>query len=284
MRALVPSLALALLAAGGPLAAQGWSTAPLRAATPVPRDGLPPERAAFNAWLREHKGTLTADQRRAARDRLHAYASAEAKVRGGALPAPGDTNAISPFVLAGGLGDPGAFLLTAWWSGARAPHVLEQAGLTVGFAPPYLVAGSTDGAWRVCYPFFFATEPMGTEVLPSGVRAQTLILSTLVTADKSEQGASAAHVVVSAAAPADSARFVQDLVARLALRPMGKVEAPGAWYTGPDGQLQPTVAVVRRLPQRVVLLAYTGTRGPFEVNRPHFETLAARLGTGPCAP
>ena len=65
---------------------------------------------------------------------------------------------------------------------------------------------------------------------------------------------------------------------------MGQTEAPGEWYRGADGGQTARVAVVRRLPRRVVLLAYGGARGSYEVNRTHFETLVSRLGTGPCAP
>ncbi|MBI3792272.1 MAG: hypothetical protein HY275_15530 [Gemmatimonadetes bacterium] len=276
--------ALLVLFAARPADAQGWSTAPLRAPTPTPKDGLPGDRAAFNVWLREHRNTLTPTESRLVRERLYVYVSAEAKVRGGALPAPGDTNAISPFVLAGGFGDPGAFLVTAHWTAAPPPYELTQRGLKVRFVSPYLVAGSEDDAWRVCYPFFFMTEPVGMEMTANGVRAETVILSTLVAPDKSPAGASAAHVFVTAAPVADSARFVSEVVQRMELKPMGHTEAPGAWYQGPDNAARPTVAVVRRLPRRIVVIAYTGVRGTFEVNRPHFETLVARLGTGACAP
>ena len=128
------------------------------------------------------------------------------------------------------------------------------------------------------------TEPVGVDVTPQRVTTETIILSTLVAPDKSPAGASAAHIFIAAAAPADSAAFVREALANFALVPMGPTEAPGAWYHGPDASPLPVVGVVRRLPQRVVLLVYTGARGTFETNRPHFETLVARLGTGPCAP
>ncbi len=267
-----------------PLDAQGWSTAPLRAPTPTPRDGLPADRAAFNGWLRAHKDSLSPQQAITARERLFAYISAEAKVRGGSLPAPGDTGAISAFVLAAGLGDPGALLVTAQWTGAAAPAEWSHRGVRVRFQSPYLVTGSPDDAWRVCYPFFFMTEPLGIDAPPGGIPAETVILSTLVAPDKTPVGASAAHIFIAAVGLSDSARFVAEQVRRFQLEPMGPTEAPGRWFRGADGAPMPTVAVVRRLPKRVVLLVYSGARGSFEVNRTHFETLVARLGTGACAP
>ena len=278
LAALLASLALM------PAGAQGWSTAPLRAPTPTPRDGLPSDRGAFNQWLRAHKDTLTPDQARVARERLFVYVSAEAKVRGGTLPTPGDTGAIGPFVLAAGLGDPGALLVMSQWTGAKPPYEVDHRGLKVRFESPYLTAGSTDGQWRVCYPFFFMTEPVGLDAPPGKVPAETVILSTLVAPDKTPAGASAAHVFIAAVQPKDSARFVNEAVASFALHPMGPTETPGAWYRGDDKAPMPSVAVVKRLPKRVVLFVYTGARGTFETNRTHFETLVARLGTGPCAP
>lgn len=274
----------ALLLLARPATAQGWSTAPLRSATPTPRDGLPPDRAAFHAWLRERKDALDPQQLRVARERMYMYVSGEAKVRGGTLPAPGDTTAISPFVLAAGLGDPGAMLISAQWSGAKGPFELARAGVRVRYETPYLSAGSVDDAWRVCYPFFFMTEPIGIDTPPGGVSAETVILSTLVAPDKGPLGASAARIFIAAAQPGDSARLIADFSARLRLTPMGPTETPGAWFHGPDNAPSQTVAVARRLPKRVVLLIYTGARGTFEVNRTHFETVVARLGTGPCPP
>ncbi len=279
------ALAALLCAHAVPTAhAQGWSTTPLRAPTPTPKDGLPTERGAFNQWLRAHKDSLTLVQARTARERLFVYISAEAKIRGGTLPAPGDTGAIGAFVLAAGLGDPGALLVTSQWTGAKPPYEVEHRGLKMSFEAPYLTAGGQDGQWRVCYPFFFMTEPVGLDATPGKVPAETVILSTLVSPDKSPAGASAAHIFIAAVPLADSARFVNDAIASVPLHAMGPTETPGAWYRGPDNARTPTVAVVKRLPKRVVLLLYTGERGTFETNRTHFETLAARLGTGACAP
>jgi hypothetical protein len=282
-RRLLVALCLAAIALRG-AGAQGWSTAPLRAATPTPRDGLPPTRDAFNAWLRTHGDSLTVPQARAARERLHAYLSGEAKVRGGALPGPLDSAAIGTFALAARLGDPGALLVTQQWTGLKPPWEIRHRGMSVRFEPPYLVASGKDELWRVCYPFFFMTELVGFDVTAQQVATETVILSTLVAPDKLSAGASAAHVFIAAAAPADSAAFVREAVVNFGLEPMGPTETRGAWYHGPAASPLPSVAVVRRLPQRVVLMVYTGARGTFEVNRPHFETLVARLGTGACAP
>ena len=273
-----------LLLSATPVHAQGWSTAPLRSPTPIPRDGLPVERPAFNAWLKAHKDSLSPAQALAARERLYAYISGEAKSRGGSLPGATDTGAISAFVLAAQLGDPGAMLITQQWMGVKGPHSMAAGGVVVRYEAPYLVVGSDDAAWRVCYPYFFMTTPSPRTRAPSGVSAEVISLATLFAPDKGPHGSSQGTILLVAAPPQDSTRLLDDWLTRLSLTPMGQTEAPGAWYRGADGGQTARVAVVRRLPRRVVLLAYGGARGSYEVNRTHFETLVSRLGTGPCAP
>ncbi len=264
--------------------AQGWSTAPLRTPTPVPRDGLPSDRAAFLVWLRAHQDSLAPDRLVTVRERVYVYVSAEAKGRGGRLPPPGDTTGILPFVLASQLGDPGAMLITQQWMGVPGPRILSSGGMMVRYAEPYLMAGSDDDSWRVCYPYFFMTSPSPRAVSPAGVSTEVLTLSTLFAPDKGPRGSSQGTVLIAAAPPADSATFIAEWVTRLELALMGPTETPGQWYRGTNAGALPRVAVLKRLPRRVVLLAYIGARGTFETNRTHFESLVNRLGTGPCPP
>lgn len=285
MRPLPALRAVVLVAlAGANAGAQGWSTAPLRSPTPVPKDGLPADRPAFLAWLRSHKDSLTPDRMVVVRERIYVYVSAEAKERGGRLPTPGDTASILPFVLASQLGDPGAMLITQQWMGAPGPRALASGGMVVRYAEPYLHAGSDDESWRVCYPYFFMTSPSPRTVSPAGVSTEVLTLSTLFAPDKGPRGSSQATVLIAAGPPSDSARFIAEWVARLELALMGPTEAAGQWYRGTNAGALSRVAVVKRLPKRVVLLVYLGARGTFETNRTHFETLVDRLGTGPCPP
>jgi hypothetical protein len=57
----------------------------------------------------------------------------------------------------------------------------------------------------------------------------------------------------------------------------------GAWFSAPDQDIMRRAALLRRLPDRVVVIGYMGLRGTFEANRPQFLDVARTLGTTQCA-
>ncbi len=88
--------------------AQRWDVGPFRSPTPIPRDGLPPERAAFFTWLVVNSGKLPNNVYQRVQERLYTYISQLAKDHAGAFPPASDTAAFNLFRAAAQIGVPGA--------------------------------------------------------------------------------------------------------------------------------------------------------------------------------
>jgi hypothetical protein len=288
MRRLVVGIAFATcLSPSSAALAQAWDAAPLRSATPVPRDGLPPERGQFLSWLERQGSALAPDRAQAAQERLYMYISALAKQRNGQFPASGDAEAARLFRLAAALGDPGALHVMRHLDAdtAQLPPrpIVRDARLT--FAPPLFTFASSDERWSICYPYYFMAAPAGRQTLANGVATDVLVLSTLFAPDRGPIGSSQATILMTVAVPRDSAKHVALWRAQLGVAP---AKAPsenrrGDWYASPPGEEMNRLVVVRRLPDAVVVLAYVGLGGTFEANRPHFLDLVDTLGSSRCA-
>lgn len=282
MRAFV----LVIIAAIAPasLGAQAWDPAPLRSPTPIPRDGLPLERAAFFQWLRG--SSLSPDDNQKARERVYTYVSETAKRDAGAFPTQGDTAALTLFRSAVSLGVQGADLILAVLDpqagGSLGPI---PPGLKLSLEPPVFTLRSDDSTWAVCFPYYFMPALAGRQTPNNGVLTEIAVLSTLVAPDSGESGASQATIFIAAAPIADSANHAALWTRQLGVNPVPAPgpSMPGQWFRSPEGERMHREAVIRRLPQRVVILAYVGLAGTYESNRPHFLDLLRTLAPNRCA-
>ena len=267
--------------------AQAWDPAPFRSATPIPRDGLPPERSAFLAWLASALGSLTQEDAQRAQERLYTYISAIAKQRTGRFPQVTDTIALSLFRSAASIGVAGADQV------ARAlnphPERLPAAGTVPDFRlslhPPLFTLASDDGSWGVCFPYYFMAAPAGRQRPSSGVLTELVVLSTLVAPDRGPSGSSQATILLAAASIADSAKHVTAWLTQFDLHPTSApLEDPaGIWYESPPGDPMHRLAVIQRLPKRVLVAVFLGLDGTFESNRPHLFNVLATIRSGHCA-
>lgn len=270
---------LCVLAA--PLTAQGpaWDRSPFHSPTPTPRDGLSPDSAAFMHWLRANATSLNQDQLQRARERMFTYISASAKELDGAFSS--RSGLCSHFDAAARLGVAGSADVAAALEPQREvpPRTPIPDGLTLTFQAPFFWLRAADDSWAVCFPYYFMPVPAGRQVLRNGVTTEVAVLSTLVAADSGAAGASQATILIAAAAPADSSRHVALWVEQLgvALSPSVALDSMGAWYASSGTDEMRRLLVIRRLPQRVVALAYVGVPGTFESNRPHFRDLLRTL-------
>jgi hypothetical protein len=288
MRSLVSTtLFLLLTATADPAQSQSWDPGPLKTPTPIPNDGLPSERRAFFAWLGSNPSTKSEVDVQRARERVYAYISQLAKRYGGFFPASSDTEAISLFTSAANLGITGPDMVVR----ALAPHSTAPSstpspeGLSLNFHPPLYSLSSSDGNWAVCFPYYFMPAPLGRQQPANGVATELAVISTLFAADQGSSGASQATIMIAAAPTADSAKHVALWLGQLGVAP-APLTGPsdlGQWYTAPSQEPMRREAVVRRLPDRIVLVAYIGLPGTFEANRPHFLDLLRTLSPRHCA-
>jgi len=286
LRALVLTAVITSLSLTG-AHAQDWSEAPFRTPTPVPRDGLPPDREAFLRWLAQSSATLTQQDAQRAQVRLYTYISELAKHQGGRFPAPTDTAAFAIFRAAASLGAPGADLVARalYPHPERLPAPAAVPSFHLTFQPPLFKLASDDGSWGVCYPYYFMAAPAGRQRPTNGALTEIVILSTLTAPDQGPAGSSQATIMLAAAPLADSARHVNAWLTQFGLWPTSPPSgAPaGAWYAGAPGEPMNRLAVIERLPKRILILVYLGLSGTFESNRPHFFNVLTTATSGQCA-
>jgi hypothetical protein len=281
-------LAVTILLAPVPAQAQGWDPAPLQSSTPVPRDGLPARRKAFFAWLSQNASRLSQNEVQRVHERVYAYISQLAKQNAGRFPASGDSAAFGLFRAAASLGITGADRVARalYPRPAELPAPAPVPGFNLTLRPPLFALSSDDASWGVCFPYYFMTAPAGRQTSSkTGVRTEVAILSTLFAADRGPAGSSQATVILAAAPLADSAKHVATWLSQFGLEP-GPAPAEGgdgAWYTSPAAEPMHRLAVIRRLPTRVLVVIYLGLPGTFETNRPHFFNLLATVTPGQCA-
>jgi len=288
MRPLISATLLGILTAAADVAqGQTWDPAPLKTATPIPNDGLPAERQDFFRWLGKNSGAMSQEDAQQARERVYAYISQLAKRYGGLFPPSADTEAISLFTSAASLGVTGTSdVVRALAPGSAAPFsTAAPEGLVLTFNKPLYSLASSDSTWAVCFPYYFMPAPLGRQRPSNGVSTEVAVLSTLFAADQGLPGSSQATIMILAAPTADSAKHVA-----LWLQQLGAARAPqagpsslGEWYAAPSQETMRREAVIRRLPDRIVLVAYVGLPGTFEANRPHFLDLLRTLATKRCA-
>jgi hypothetical protein len=276
--------AIALLAATS-VEAQGWDHRPLRSSTPVPRDGLPVDRGAFQVWLSRNASGLSREQGQRVHERLYVYISDLAKRRGGRFPEVADTAAFELFRFAASVGAVGADRVARALHPNRAalPPPASVPGFKLTLRPPFFALASDDGSWGVCYPYYFMAAPAGRQRASSGVVTELVVLSTLFAPDSGPAGSSQSTVLLAAAPVIDSTKHVTTWLTQLAVSPAPAPAqgAAGAWYASPRSELMQRLVVVRRLPTRVLVAAYLGQAGTFQSNRPHFFDLLATLGSKP---
>jgi hypothetical protein len=283
---LVSALILIALLSPHAAQAQGWDPTPLRTSTPIPRDGLPVERKAFLVWLSQNGSKLTPEQGQRVNERLYAYISEIAKRRGGRFPNAADTAAFELFRVAASMGVVGADRLAraVHPDPAKLPTPARIAGFELTLRPPVFSLASDDGSWGVCYPYYFMAAPAGRQRPSNGVLTELAILSTLFAPDSGPAGSSQATVLLAAAPLADSSKHVRAWLTQLGVSaaPTPPEGAPGAWYASPASDPMHRLVVVRRLPTRVLVVAYLGYGGTFESNRPHFFNLLSTVTQGRC--
>jgi hypothetical protein len=272
-----------------PIAAPGqtWDPAPFRSATPIPRDGLPPERAAFFTWFGRNSASLSQPDVQRVHERLYAYISELAKRQAGRFPALTDSVAFNLFRAAASVGVTGADRVARalYPYPERLPPPAEIPGFTLSLHPPLFSLASDDGSWGVCYPYYFMADPRGRQRGLNGVLTEVVILSTLFAPDRGEPGSSQATIILAAAQVADSARHVSTWLRQFGFSPtVSPTEDPsGVWYAGPTADPVRRIGVVRRLRDRVIVIAYLGLGGTFESNRPHFFDVLQTIASGRCA-
>lgn len=270
-----------------PAQAQSWATAPFSAPTPLPRDGLPVEPAAFFSWLSHAPPLRTQEDMQRVSEHVYAYVSVLAKRLRGQFPARTDTAAFTLFRVAASLGIVGADRVArALYSHPeKLPPPAPVPAFRLSLVPPLFHLISDDGSWGVCYPYYFMAAPAGRQRPANGVLTEVVVLSTLFAPDQGEDRSSQATVLIAAAPIADSARHVSTWVTQLAVTPMAAPpeDPAGAWYGSAPSDPMHRMAVVRRLPRRVLVIAYLGLGGTFLTNRPHFFNLLATLAPGDCA-
>jgi hypothetical protein len=269
------------------LPAQSWDPGPLATPTPLPKDGLPADRKAFWQWLSDSIDTLSPDQVLSSRERVYFYISQFAKAKAGAFPPMADSVATRLFAAAAWMGIPGSDLVVAAvdpsFKRGESPPI--PPGLSLSLHPPNFLLASDDQAWAVCFPYYFMTTPVGRQTPDNGVATEMAIISTLFAPDSGDYGSSQATILVAAGPIADSAAHVGLWLGQLGVHPdQGAGPADlGQWFAASDDNPVQRVAVVRQLPTRIVVIGYTGVRGTFEANRPHFLDFVRTLGTGQCA-
>jgi len=267
--------------------AQAWDLSPFRSPTPVPQDGLPRDQGAFLSWLDRSTASFSQEEHQAINEHLYAYISALAKERHGQFPSQMDTTAFNLFRAAARLGVTGADRV------ARAlfphpeqfPSPTSVPGFILTLTPPLFTLASDDRSWGVCYPYYFMAAPAGRQRPSNGVLTELVILSTLFAPDQGAAGSSQATILIAAAPVADSAKHVAMWITQLAVTPSAapKEDPSGVWFVSPPTDSMHRLLVIRRLPQRVLIITYLGLGGTFEVNRPHFFNLLATIGSGHCA-
>lgn len=280
------SLILILVSVSSPVHAQAWDPAPFRSATPIPRDGLPSERGAFLAWLDQNPSPLTQKNFQRVHERVYAYISDIAKRQGGRFPSRTDTVAFNLFRLAAGTSATGADRVArALHPSAKLPPPAAVPGFTLVLTPPLFRLSSDDGTWGVCYPYYFMAAPVGRQRPSNGVLTELVVLSTLFAPDQGPAGSSQATIILAAAPVADSAKHVAAWLAQFGVSPTSAPaeDRAGAWYASPPADPMHRLAVIRRLPARVIVITYIGLGGTFETNRPHFFNLLTTVRSGPCA-
>ena len=126
--------------------AQRWDVGPLRSPTPIPRDGLPPERAAFFTWLVVNSGKLPNNAYQRVQERLYTYVSQLAKDHAGAFPPTSDTAAFNLFRAAAQIGVPGADRVARalYTHPDRLPAPTPIPGFDLAFRPPLFALTSDD--------------------------------------------------------------------------------------------------------------------------------------------
>jgi hypothetical protein len=283
---LVSTLPLLTLLTATAFLPHGWDPRPLRSTTPIPRDGLPPEQKAFQAWVSQNGPRLTPEQRQRVHERLYAYISARAKQLDGRFPEKGDTAAFELFRFGASMGAVGADRVARalYPDPAKLPSPASISGFDLSLRPPLFQLASDDGSWAVCYPYYFMTAPSGRQRLSSGILTEVAVLSTLFAADSGPAGSSQATVLLAAAPVMDSTRHISAWVTQLGVRPTAVPPegGPGAWYASSSSDQMRRLVVVRRLPHRVLVIAYLGLPGTFETNRPHFFNLLSTLAPQHC--
>jgi hypothetical protein len=266
--------------------AQGWDPTPLRGSTPIPRDGLPGERKAFLVWLSQNASQLTPQQRQRVHERLYAYIAEMAKSRGGEFPKVADTAAFDLFRVAASMGVVGADRVARalYPHPEKLPTPAPVPGFRLTLRPPVFALASDDGSWGVCYPFYFMAAPAGRQRTSNGVLTEVVVLSTLFAPDSGPSGSSQATVLIVAAPLADSIKHVRGWTTQLGVSPVPppREGAPGTWYASPASEPIHRLAVVRRLPTRILVVAYLGYAGTFGANRPHFFNLLSTLTSDRC--
>jgi hypothetical protein len=283
---LVSGLILIPLLSPPAVQAQRWDPAPLRSPTPLPQDGLPVERNAFLAWLSRNSSRLTPEQGQRVQERLYVYISEMAKRRRGSFPNVADTAAFELFRVAASIGIVGADRLAraVHPDPSKLPAPARIPGFELTLRPPVLALASDDGSWSVCYPYYFMTAPAGRQRPHNGVLTEVAVLSTLFAPDSGPMGSSQATVLLAAAPLADSTRHVRAWLTQLGVSPapIPREGALGAWYASAASDPMHRLVVVRRLPTRVLVIAYLGYGGTFESNRPHFFDLLSTITHGRC--
>jgi hypothetical protein len=283
---LVAALPLVALLSVNPAGAQGWDSRPLRSPTPIPRDGFPLTQTAFHGWLHRNASRLTSTEAPRVRERLYAYISAMAKQRGGRFPAPADSAAFELFRAAASVGAVGADRVARelHQNPVKLPVPAAIPGFDLRLEPPLFSLSSDDGSWGICYPYYFMAAPAGRQKPRNGVLTEVVILSTLFAPDSGPAESSQATLLLVAAPVADSAKHVETWITQLGVRsaPAPREVGSGAWYASPPGEPMHRLAVVRRLPKRVLVIGYLGYGGTFETNRPHFFNLLSTLAPGRC--
>jgi hypothetical protein len=163
--------------------------------------------------------------------------------------------------------------------------VQMPAGLTLSLQTPFFSLASDDHTWVLCFPYYFMPAPVGRQTLNNGVVTELAVVSTLVAPDSGIPGASQATIMIAAAPAADSLRHVAMWIRLLDVRP---VPAPrpvraGQWFQSATDIPMRREAVVIRLPQRVLVIAYSGLPGTFETNRTHFLAVVRTVAPQRCA-
>jgi hypothetical protein len=251
-------LTLALLVIGPAAArAQRWSVEPLNTSTPLPRGELPTDRQVFLRWIQQ--SGLSDQQVQAARELLFAFVAMETKRARGAF-VQGDTALATLFRAAAGLGIAGAADVYQALMPAATPVRAAPlpTGVTLTFQAPNFTLASADSSWSLCVPHYFMAAPLGRQILANGVQTELAVVSTLTAADSSPAGASQATMLIAAAPPSDSTAHVNLWLQQLRLNPGRPLASAGFWYSAGPNEPMRRIAVVRRLPRRVVLITYHG--------------------------
>jgi hypothetical protein len=126
--------------------------------------------------------------------------------------------------------------------------------------------------------------PAGRQTPNNGVTTEIAVISTLVAPDSGEPGASQATIFIAAASVSDSLNHVGLWTRQLGVSPVPPPDPSmtGQWFRSPRGEAMRREVVIRRLPQRVIILAYIGLAGTYESNRPHFLDLLRTLAPRRC--